>query len=195
MCRRHTPTEFALSSCVFQDSDQPGLHGTFGMTDAAVARDPAQALLFTCLLYVYVVTVNKLPRNLWITVVYRSESARCRLHNRKHSVCDRGSYTRVTFVEFRRRPSYPVYVHSGSTRVKPVNNPVIHNLRWITGPRARMVNRRGFLALTHEAESAQGRCLLPDRVPAATARPRSARRSVPRRAPPTPDLASHKRTR
>jgi len=98
----------------------------------AVAHRPAQALLFTRLLYVYVVAVNKLPAFLWITVVYRSESARCRLHNRAHSVCGDDSYTRVTFGEILRRSSYPVYVHNGSTRVAAVNSAVIHNLRWIT---------------------------------------------------------------
>jgi len=99
----------------------------------ASTRESARALLFTCLLYVYVVTVNKLHGILWITDVYRSKSASCKLHNGKHSVCDGSAYTRVTFRGFRRRSSYPVYIHNGSTRVAQVNNAVIHNLRWITG--------------------------------------------------------------
>ena len=87
----------------------------FAGFEFTIAFDPGMAFLFTGLLYVYVVTVNKAPRFLWITLVYLIQSMSCHSHNRMHSVCGSSGYTRVTFRDFRRRQSYPVYVHNGST--------------------------------------------------------------------------------
>lgn len=110
-------------------------------------------LMFTGLLYVYVVTVNKVTPFLWITLVLLSDSWTCGRHNRLHSVCGNSGYTRVTFDDFRRQQSYPVYVHSGSTRIARVYRAVIHRLQWITG-QARI---RAFNRLT---ERARAQCAL-----------------------------------
>lgn len=50
----------------------------------------APVFRFTGLPYVYVVTVNKVPRFLWITSVYRDDSWACERHNQMHSMCGSG---------------------------------------------------------------------------------------------------------
>ncbi|CAG9229442.1 hypothetical protein BCAR13_60113 [Paraburkholderia caribensis] len=53
----------------------------------AVGRRSTVGFSSICLPYVYVVEVNKPAAFLWITGVYRSESASCRTHNRMHLMC------------------------------------------------------------------------------------------------------------
>ena len=82
--------------------------------------------------YVYVVAVNKCRPFLWISLVYRAESVRCRTHNQLHRMCGWGQEPGVTFCVFGARRSYPVYVHTPSTSVAPAFRRVMHSLRWIT---------------------------------------------------------------
>lgn len=106
---------FNVAELFFATPDGGVFYPLRGGSSSTIALDLETVLLFTGLPYVYVVTVNKVTRFLWITPVYRINSLGCRSHNGMHSMCGSGGYTRVTFRDFRRRQSYPVYVHNGST--------------------------------------------------------------------------------
>src|SRR5258707_13196349 len=89
---------------------------TFADSGSTIALDLGMAFLFTGLLYVYVVTVNKVPRFLWITPVYRIDSSGCRSHNRMHSVCGSGGCKKGNICVFLPRRRYTVFFYNSSTR-------------------------------------------------------------------------------